>query len=151
MIDAPARTTGGGVTVAAPVDRPRRGLAGAGGAPVRRVVFLFRRRRAGPAHATATITAPLLLRPRGPLLAPLAAAAAALLLRRGRLGRRRGLGGVGGRLPALKVLHLGGNPAPREMVEAVEGMIGGPARGAPQTSDLELPPAGGDVTASDIV
>ena len=36
----------------------------------------------------------------------------------------------GGRLPALKVLHLGGNPAPREMVEAVEGMIGGPARGA---------------------
>ena len=57
----------------------------------------------------------------------------------------------GGRLPALKVLHLGGNPAPREMVEAVEGMIGGPARGAPQTSDLELPPAGGDVTPSDIV
>ena len=57
----------------------------------------------------------------------------------------------GGRLPALKVLHLGGNPAPREMVEAVEGMIGGPARGAPQTLDLELPPAGGDVTPSDIV
>ena len=30
-MDAPARTTGGGVTVAAPVDRPRRGRAGAPG------------------------------------------------------------------------------------------------------------------------
>ena len=34
MMDAPARTTGGGVTVAAPVDLPRRGRAAAPPRPV---------------------------------------------------------------------------------------------------------------------